>query len=152
MMENRFLIFIVAVLLGVKSSQAFSKIKLDGPAATPSLQSNFVFNSKQLEMSWDKETIIDNYASCLVYVNLTLFNLQPIRGPYYVELDLDNDSNGVKEKLEVHFCNPVLQYSSVNKRSLVFVRKTDTDDVLLKRAVRLTSGDNSFSSKNILRE
>lgn len=151
-MDNRFLIFIVAFLLGVKSSQAYSKIKLDSPTATPGVQSDFVFNSKQLAMPWDKETIIDNYASCLVYVNLTLFNLQPIRGPYYVELDLDNDANGVKEKLEVHLCNPVMQNPSIKKSSLVFLRKTDTDDVLLKRAARLTSGDTSFSSKNILRE
>ena len=44
-----------------------------------------------------------------MYEDLTLFNLQPIRGPYYVELDLDNDDKDVKEKLEVHFCYPVLQ-------------------------------------------
>ena len=68
-----------------------------------------------------------------------------------MELDLDSDPNGVKEKLEVHFCNPVLQKKSDKKRSLVYLRNTETADDQLKRAARLTSGDNSFSSKNVLR-
>jgi len=79
-------------------------------------------------MSWDNETLGANTASCLVYEDLTLFNLDPIRGPYYVELELDNDANGVKEKLEVHFCNPVLQNESNKKKSLVFLRNTETAD------------------------
>ena len=87
-----------------------------------------------------------------MYEDLTLFDLQPIRGPYYVELNLDSDPNDVKEKLEVHFCNPVLQNKSPEKkRSLVYLRNTDTADDQFKRAARLTSGDNSFSSKNVLR-
>jgi uncharacterized protein (UPF0216 family) len=80
-------------------------------------------------MSWDVmslDTIIEN---CKVYQDLTLFNLHPIRGPYYVELDLQNDSTKVKEKLEVHFCNPVLQNESdEKKRSLVYLRNTETTD------------------------
>lgn len=68
-----------------------------------------------------------------------------------MELDLDNDANGVKEKLEVHFCNPVLQSDNIRVRSLVYLRNTETADNLYKRAARLTSGDNSFSSKNVLR-
>jgi hypothetical protein len=34
-------------------------------------------------------------ASCFVEEESTLFNLTPIRGPYYVELDLDNDAYGI---------------------------------------------------------
>jgi hypothetical protein len=37
------------------------------------------------------------------------------------------------------------------KKSLVFLRKTDTADDQLKRAARLTSGDSSFGSKTVLR-
>ena len=66
-------------------------------------------------------------------------------------MDLDNDANAVKEILEVHFCNPVLQNNATSKRSLVYLRNTETADPELKRAARLTSGDNSFSSKNVLR-
>ena len=58
-------------------------------------------------MTWDTVTLAANAASCLVYEDLTLFNLTSIRGPYYVEFDLDNDAYAVKEKFEVHFCNPV---------------------------------------------
>jgi hypothetical protein len=60
-------------------------------------------------MSWDNETLATNAESCQVYEDRTLFNLTPIKGPYYVELELDNDVQTVKEKLEVHFCNPVQQ-------------------------------------------
>jgi hypothetical protein len=60
-------------------------------------------------MPWDNSTLAANAASCLVYEDLTLFNLNPIRGPYYVELHLDNDGHNVKEVLKVHFCNPVQQ-------------------------------------------
>jgi hypothetical protein len=66
-------------------------------------------------MSWDAVTLAANADSCLVYQDLTRFNLQPIRGPYYVELDLYNDVNAGKETLEVHFCNPVLQNESNQK-------------------------------------
>jgi hypothetical protein len=58
-------------------------------------------------MPWDIVTLADNAESCVVYESLTLFNLTSIRGPYLVDLDLDNDVNNIKEKLEVHFCNPV---------------------------------------------
>ena len=102
-------------------------------------------------MTWDDATLALNARSCKVYEDLTLFDLQPIRGPYYAELDLDNDANAVKEILEVHFCNPVLQNNVTSKRSLVYLRNTETADPQLKRAARLTSGDNSFSSKNVLR-
>jgi hypothetical protein len=66
-------------------------------------------------MSWDAMSLDTIIANCKVYKDLTLFNLHPIRGPYYMELDLQNDSNSVKEKLEVHFCNPVLQNESDQK-------------------------------------
>jgi hypothetical protein len=148
---KRFITFTVAVLLGLVSSQGVPETKPETPVASPSLQSDFVYYSNQLAMSWDTVTLAANAASCQVYEDLTLFNLQPIRGPYYVELDLDNDANAVKEKLEVHFCNPVLQNDTIKKRSLVFLRNTETADNKLKRAARLTSGDNSFSSKNVLR-
>jgi hypothetical protein len=46
-------------------------------------------------MPWDGITLDANAASCFVYEDLTLFNLTSISGPYYVELDLDNDVNGV---------------------------------------------------------
>lgn len=69
-----------------------------------------------------------------------------------MELDLDNDANAAKEKLEVHFCNPVMQNDTIKKRSLVYLINTETYDDKLKRGVRLTSGDNSFSSKNVLRD
>jgi hypothetical protein len=68
-----------------------------------------MYNSNQLEMSWDTATLANNAASCKVYEDLTLFNLNPIRGPYYIELHLDNDAHSDKDKLEIHFCNPVLQ-------------------------------------------
>lgn len=102
-------------------------------------------------MTWDTVTLAANSGSCKVYEDLTLFDLQPIRGPYYVEMDLDGDANAVKEKLEVHFCNPVQQNKAITKRSLVYLRNTETAEDELKRAARLTSGDNSFSSKNVLR-
>jgi hypothetical protein len=148
---KRFITFTVAVLLGLVSSQGVPETKPETLATLPSLQSDFDKNSNLLAMSWDTVTLAANAASCQIYEDLTLFNLQPIRGPYYVELDLDNDANADKEKLEVHFCNPVLQNDTIKKRSLVFLRDTETADNKLKRAARLTSGDNSFSSKNVLR-
>jgi hypothetical protein len=66
-------------------------------------------------------------------------------------MDLDKDVNGNKETLEVRFCNPILQKDASMKKSLVFLRKTDTADDQLKRAARLTSGDSSFGSKTVLR-
>jgi hypothetical protein len=106
---NRFIALTVAVLLGIVPSQAFSDAKRESLVAEPSLQTDFVYNSHQLALPWDTLTLADNAKSCIIYEDLTLFNLTSIRGPYYVELDLDNDVNGSKEKLEVHFCNPVLQ-------------------------------------------
>ena len=148
---KRFITFTVAVLLGLVSSQVVPDTKSETPVVTPNLQKDFLSNSNQLVMPWDAVTLAANSASCKVYEDLTLFDLQPIRGPYYVEMDLDGDVNAAKEKLEVHFCNPVLQNESINKRSLVYLRNTDTADNLLKRDARLTSGDNSFSSKDVLR-
>jgi hypothetical protein len=137
----------VAVLLGLVSS---ADAKPDISGATPTLQSDFVYNSNQLAMSWDTATLAVNADSCVVYESLALFNLNPIRGPYFFELDLDNDVHASKEKLEVHFCNPVRQNNSIESRSLVYLRNTETSDPQLKRAARLTSGENSFSSKNRL--
>lgn len=37
-----------------------------------------------------------------------------------------------------------------DSRSLVFLRNTETNDRQLKRAARLTSGDISFKSKNVI--
>jgi hypothetical protein len=147
---NSFIPISLVVLLSLVSSKTVPDDKLNTPVATPNLQSDFNYNSNHLAMSWDTITLADNADSCIVYESLTLFNLTSIRGPYYVELDLDNDANGSKEKLEVHICNPVRQNNSIESRSLVYLRNTETDDPQLKRAVRLTSGDNSFSSKNLL--
>jgi hypothetical protein len=47
-------------------------------------------------MSWDNETLATNAESCQVYEDLTLFNINPIRGPYYVELELDENASSVK--------------------------------------------------------
>jgi hypothetical protein len=139
-----FISLIVAILLGHVSSKAVSDAKPETLVVTPNLQSDFVYYSDQLAMSWDTVTLANNSKSCVIYESLTLFNLTSIRGPYYVEVDLDNDVNGSKEKLEVHFCNPVLQDESMKEKSLIFLRNTKT--VWLKRAARLTSGDYSFSS------
>lgn len=142
---KRFITLTVAVLLGLVSSQDVPKTK---PETHPTNQTDFVNRSSDFKMSWDTVTLA---ASCQVYEDLTLFNLLPVRGPYYAELDLDNDAKGVKEKLEVYFCNPVKQNEAISKRSLVYLRNTTTANNQTKRAARLTSGDNSFSSKNVLR-
>jgi hypothetical protein len=104
-----FIAFTVPVLLGLVTSLAIADAKPETQVVLPTLQSDFVYNSDQLAMSWDTATIADNAGSCVVYESLTLFNFTSIRGPYYVEVDLDNDVNASKEKLEVHFCNPVRQ-------------------------------------------
>lgn len=102
-------------------------------------------------MPWDAVSLAGNAMSCKIYQSLTLFDLQPIRGPYFIEVDIDGDENATKEELEVHFCNPVYQKEEKgSKRSLVFVRNTATTDNQAKRQARLTSGDNSFVSTNIL--
>lgn len=147
---NRFITFTVAVLVGLVSSKAIQDATPETLSATTTHQSEFVQNSTQLIMPWDAITLAANAASCFVYEDLTLFNLTSVRGPYYVELDQENDANGVQENLEVHFCNPVKQNDSNNNRSLVYLRNIETADNQLKRAARLTSGDNSFSSKNVL--
>ena len=141
---KRFITFTMAVLLGLVSSQQ------------PSSQTDFETNSKGLVLSKEKEekeNIAAIAASCLVYEDLTLFNLTEIRGPYQVNFDLDKKgANNDTETLEVRFCNPVLQNNAADKKkSLVFLRKTNAADDNLKRAARLTSGDISFSSKTVLR-
>jgi hypothetical protein len=103
-------------------------------------------------MCWDNVTLSTNDASCLVYKDFVLFNLNPIRGPYYVEFDIDKDDHTVIRNLEVRFCNPVVQdESGRNKRSLVYLRNNATTNEQLMRAARLTSGENSYSSKNVFR-
>ena len=123
-------IFITVLLLSILSSKATPYAKPETPAASPTLQSDFVYHSNRLAMPWDTITLADNADSCLVYDTgtLTLFNLTSIRGPYYIERDLDNDVNGGKEKLEVHFCNPIEQNDSNKNRSLVYLRNTETAD------------------------
>jgi hypothetical protein len=110
---NSFIAIAMAALLGFVSSQATPDAKSETPGARPTLQSDFVYNSNQLAMSWDAVTLAANAKSCVVYESLALFNITSIRGPYYFELDLDNDVNAGKEKLEVHFCNPVQQNESI---------------------------------------
>jgi Domain of unknown function (DUF4203) len=145
---KRFITLAVAVLLGLVSGQ---DIKDNTNTNTPTLQSDFVTRSSNLELSWDQASMAINAYSCKIYDSLTLFDLQPIRGPYAIELDIDGDANGNKELLEVHFCNPVKQTKDdKSKRSLVFVRDQTTVDDNAKRSLRLTSGDNSFSSSSIL--
>ena len=117
-------IFITVLLLSILSSKATPYAKPETPAASPTLQSDFVYHSNRLAMPWDTITLADNADSCIVYDTLTLFNLTSIRGPYYIETDLENDVNGSKEKLEVHFCNPIQQNDSNNNRSLVYLLKT----------------------------
>ena len=74
---KRFITFTMAVLLGLVSSQS------------PSNQIDFETNSKDLVLSTDKENLAAIAANCLVYEDLTLFNLTAIRGPYQVKFDLD---------------------------------------------------------------
>ena len=121
---------ITVLLLSILSSKASPFAKPETPAASPSLQSDFVYHSNQLGMPWDTITLADHADSCIVYDTgtLTLFNLTSIRGPYYIERDLDDDVNGSKEKLEVHFCNPIQQNDSNKNRSLVYLLKTETAD------------------------
>lgn len=103
-------------------------------------------------MCWDNMTLSSNDASCLVYKDFVLFNLIPIRGPYYVEFDIDKDDHTVIRNLEVRFCNPVVQdESGRNQRSLVYLRNNVTTDEQLMRAARLTSGENSYSSNNVFK-
>jgi hypothetical protein len=59
-----FIAFTLAVLLGLVSSQAVSDTKLENLVVTPTLQSDFVYNSDQLAMPWDTETLNANAASC----------------------------------------------------------------------------------------
>jgi len=80
---KRFITFTMAVLLGLVSSQGVPETKPETPVETPSLQSDFVYKSSDLSMKWDNATLALNAASCKVYEDLTLFDLQPIRGPYY---------------------------------------------------------------------
>lgn len=75
-----------------------------------------------------------------------MFNLEPVKGPYFIETDIDGDANGDKEVIEVHICNPVYQKSDLKKSSLVFIRNTETADDELKRESRLTTGSNQFNS------
>ena len=105
----------VATLLGLVLSQGEIEANNDTQVNSTALQSDFEYRSSKLAMSWDNEALDTIIARCEVYEDLTLFNLHPVRGPYYVELDLVIDSTKVKEKLEVHFCNPVLQNESDQK-------------------------------------
>jgi hypothetical protein len=125
---NSFMVTITVLLLSIFSSKATPFAKPETLATSASLQSDFVYHSNQLAMPWDTITLADNADSCIVYDRLTLFNLTSLRGPYHIEIDLDKDVNGGKEKLEVHFCNPVQQNDSNKNRSLVYLRNTDTDD------------------------
>ena len=122
----KYIVKSTVLLLSILSSKATPYAKPETPAASPTLQSDFVYRSNQLAMPWDTITLADHAASCIVYDTLTLFNLSSIRGPYYIEKDLDNDVNGGKEKLEVHFCNPIPQNDSNKNRSLVYLRNTET--------------------------
>lgn len=125
----RFNTFRVAVLLGLVSSQVDIDPWSETQAKSPTFQSDFEYRSSELAMSWDTVSDNNNAESCIIYEDLTLFNLYPIRGPYYIELDLLNDSTHIKEKLEVHFCGHVLQNeSNERKRSLVYLRNTDTTE------------------------
>jgi hypothetical protein len=74
--------FTVVALLGLVSSQAVTDAKIETLVESSTLQSDFMYNSNQLAMPWDNETIETNAASCKVYEDFTLFNLNPIRGPY----------------------------------------------------------------------
>lgn len=103
---KRFITYAAAVLIGLVSAQAPPA----EPAAdnnSPSLQSDFNYKSSLQIMPWDAVSLAANAMSCKIYDSLTLFDLQPIRGPYFIEVDIDGDENATKEELEVHFCNPV---------------------------------------------
>ena len=50
----------MAVLFGLVLSQAVADAKLESLVVTPSLQSDFVYNSDQLAMSWDNITLADD--------------------------------------------------------------------------------------------
>ena len=80
---KRFITFTMAVLLGLVSSQGVPETKPDTPVAPPpNPQSDFVYKSN-LSLPWDNATLALNAASCKIYEDLTLFDLQPIRGPFY---------------------------------------------------------------------
>ena len=57
---NRFIAFPLSLLLGLVPSQAVSYAKRETLVVTPSLQTDFVYNSDQLAMSWDTVTLADN--------------------------------------------------------------------------------------------
>lgn len=62
---KRFITFTAAVLLGLVSSQGVPETKPETPpVTTPTLQEDFVYNSKQLVMYWDAVTLAANAASC----------------------------------------------------------------------------------------
>jgi hypothetical protein len=60
---KRFIIFSVAVLLRLESSQAVPDTK----EMTPNLQTDFVYFSNQLAMPWDTLTLDANPDSCKIY-------------------------------------------------------------------------------------
>jgi hypothetical protein len=64
---GRFITFTVAVLLGLESSQAITNATSETQVPAPTLQSDFVYNSNQLAMSWDHLSVSANASSCLVY-------------------------------------------------------------------------------------
>jgi hypothetical protein len=146
---KRFLSLAVAVLLGLASAQDNTTTTTN--TTSPSLQGDFDRDSAYLSMPWDAKTMALKAASCKVYTDLTLFDLQPIRGPYYVQSDLSGDTS--LETLEVHFCNPVSQSDVKDaKASLIFTRELSTADDNLKRKDRITSGSMSFESKTIQKD
>ena len=61
---KRYIIFTLAVLLGVVSSQAVTDAKLETLVESSTIQSDFVYNSNQLAMPWDNATLATNDFSC----------------------------------------------------------------------------------------
>ena len=61
---KRFITFTVAVLLGLVSSEDVPEKKPDTPVPSPTLQSDFVYKSKQWAMPWDEAVLAANAASC----------------------------------------------------------------------------------------
>lgn len=91
-----------------------------------------------------------NKVGCTIYDDLSIFNVTALQGPYLIQYDIDYD--GIKETLEIRFCNPAYQSSlRGSKSSLIFIRDTTTTNYNKKRILRLTSGSGALRETSTIR-
>ena len=136
-MNKRFILSVaLALFLGL------AKLEDPAPPQEETQQNDFLAKNAALVKPWDPAEGSFSY-TCILYDDLTYFDLSPLVGPYAFETLVD----GVNKTIEVRFCSPTKREATSDGKALAFFVDQENN-----RVARLTGGNARMNYTETLRD